>query len=163
MGAVTIKVTGGENMSRVLEQRERSLGTSPLLRMGFLEGATYPSDAKRHRRGGLHVATVAFWNEFGTATAPARPFFRTMVRQKSPGWGRSLARILSNNDYNGEKSLALMGVGISQQLQRSINSNIPPPNSPRTVARKGFAHTLIDSAVMLRSVDFQVLLGGGGQ
>jgi hypothetical protein len=159
MSVVTIKVQGGEKLEHALSQMAANAQPATL-RVGFLEGATYPADAKRHRKGGLHVATVAFWNEFGTRTAPPRPFFRTMIKKKSPGWGRSLARILQNNQYNSHKSMALMGVGISQQLQNSINSNIPPPNAPYTVAKKGFSRTLIDTGVMLRSVDFQVLLGG---
>jgi hypothetical protein len=84
-----------------------------------------------------------------------------MVERKSPRWGVSLGNILRANHYDAERSLALMGEGIKGQLQRSITEWTTPPNSPRTVARKGFNKPLIDTAVMLRSVDYQVVSGDG--
>lgn len=156
MAAVTLEVKGGAKMDRILTEMEAKLGSGALVRVGFLEGATYPATAKG--KGGLPVATVAFWNEFGTVRARPRPFFRQTIREKSPGWGASMARIVKQQNYNAEKTLALMGRGIQAQIQHSINM-WPPDNAPSTVAKKGFNHGLIDSAVMLRSVDFQVLLG----
>lgn len=155
MGVVNIDVKGGEQMTRILTDMERNLGSSAMLRVGFLEGAKYPAKVNKPA---LNVATVAFWNEFGTRTAPARPFFRNMVKAKSPGWGRSMARIAQQNNYNAEKTLRLMGIGIQAQLRQSINQ-WPADNAPRTVAKKGFNKGLIDTAQMLRSVDFHVLLG----
>jgi hypothetical protein len=158
--AITANVQGGSALARHLRDIEKRLGRGAHVRVGFLENATYPS----LKEGGasLHVAQVAFWNNFGTSRTPARPFFSDMVERKSPRWGVSLGNILRKTNYDAERSLALMGEGIKGQLQKSINDWSEPPNSPRTVARKGFNKPLIDTALMLRSVDYQVLDGVTG-
>lgn len=168
MAAVTLEVKGGAKMDRILTEMEAKLGSGALVRVGFLEGATYPSKAGKPA---LHVATVAFWQEYGTMRKigalglrrvqhiPPRPFFRTMIREKSPGWGRSMGRIAVQQNYNAEKTLSLMGRGIQAQLQHSINQWTSPPNADATIKKKGFDKPLIETALMLRSVDFQVLLG----
>jgi hypothetical protein len=155
--AITANIQGGGALERHLKEIEKRLGRGAHVRVGFLEGATYPAMAEGAK--GLPVATVAFWNEFGTRNAPERPYFRTMIERKSPRWGVSLGNLLRKNNYDAERSLALMGEGIKGQLQKSIVDWSEPPNSPRTVARKGFNKPLIDSALMLRSVDYQVLDG----
>lgn len=108
---------------------------------------------------GLKVAQVAFWNEFGTVRAPARPFFRTMIERKSGRWGNALGLALKKTDYNARNALSIMGEGIRGQLRHSINEWSSPPNSPRTVAVKGFNKPLIDTAVMIRSAEYQVIDG----
>jgi hypothetical protein len=157
--AITANITGGSALERHLREIEKRLGRGAHVRVGFIESATYPATKKGGKP--LPVAQVAFWDEFGTARSPERPFFRTMVERKSPRWGVSLGNILRANHYDAERSLALMGEGIKGQLQRSITEWTTPPNSPRTVARKGFNKPLIDTAVMLRSVDYQVVSGDG--
>src|SRR6185312_5578169 len=54
---VTIGLSGGEGMRKVLLDIQRKAGTGELLRLGFLEGATYPD--------GTPVAYIAAINEFG--------------------------------------------------------------------------------------------------
>lgn len=157
---ITANVSGGKALERHLREIEKRIGKGAHLRVGFLEDATYPSTTIGGKP--LHVAQVAFWNQFGTATTPARPFFTTMIERKSPRWGVSLGNLLRKTNYNAERALTLMGEGIKGQLVRSIVEWQSPPNSPRTIARKGFNKPLIDTALMVRSVDYQVL-GGDGQ
>lgn len=133
---------------------ERALGRGAHLRVGFLESATYPGETGKKK---LHVAQVAFWNIKGTIRTPARDFMGDMVRKKSPRWGASLGRILKRVNYDAEKALALMGEGISDQMRESIRNWQAPPNAPSTIAKKGFNKPLIETAVMLRSVDYQVV------
>lgn len=47
-----------------------------------------------------------------------------------------------------------MGDGIRGQLQTSIRDWTTPPNSPDTIAKKGFNKPLIDTSHMLNSVDY---------
>lgn len=160
MGAKTItaNVQGGKALERHLREIEKRIGEGSHLRVGFMEDATYPASS-----GGklLPVAQVAFWNQYGTANTPARPFFTTMIERKSPRWGVSLGNLLRRTNYNAERALSLMGEGIKGQLVRSIVEWMSPPNSPRTIARKGFNKPLIDTALMVRSVDYQVMTGQG--
>ena len=157
--SITANVTGGSALERHLREIERRLGRGAHVRVGFLESATYPSKGKTSKV--LPVAQVGFWNEFGTVTSSERPFMRTMVERKTPRWGVSLGNLLRANHYDAEKALALMGEGIKGQLVRSIAEWSAPPNAPRTVARKGFNKPLVETALMMRSVDYQVVAGDG--
>jgi len=153
MAGVSLELKGGANLARYLNGLASRVGNANV-RVGFLENADYPA---KFGKPALRVAQVAFWNEFGTSRIPARPFFRTMIRTKSSGWGPKLANVLKSTDYDGGRSMALMGQEIQGQLQERINQGFPPPNAPSTVAKKGFDHPLIDKAVMLRAVDFEVM------
>jgi hypothetical protein len=157
--AIQGSIEGGTALKRHLAAIAARLGDGAHLRVGFLESATYPAPEGGGKS--LPVAQVAFWNEFGTIRTPSRPFFRDMIEKKSPRWGVSLGNLLRKTNYDAEKALALMGEGISGQLRQSITNWSSPPNSPRTVARKGFNKPLIDSALMLRSVAYQVIDGDG--
>lgn len=176
--AITANMQGGSALERHLREIEKRLGRGAHVRVGFLENATYPAQAAEDKKTGfklrgknaaqrqarnessaLHVATVAAWNEWGTINSPERPFFRDMVERKSPRWGITLGNILRKNDYDSEHSLALMGELVKGQLVQSINNWSSPANADSTVAKKGFNKPLIDTAVMLRSVDYQVFNG----
>lgn len=103
----------------------------------------------------LHVAQVAFWNEYGTETAPARPFFRNMIRAESPEWGAALGNYLKSTEYDASRALSLMGVDITDELKTSINE-WPADNAPLTIAIKGFNKSLVHTNLMLRSTDYEV-------
>lgn len=105
--------------------RER-LHSASEVRVGFLEGATYPD--------GTPVAEVAALQNFGAPAAgiPARAFFSNMVAEKSPEWGDKFAKVLQAADYDAEKALALMGEGIAGQLRQAIVEMQSPANSPVT-------------------------------
>lgn len=117
---------GGAKLKAKLAEIAKRLEGKHELRVGFLEGATYPDT-------GTPVATVAWWLNYGTKTAPPRPFFTDMVRDKSDKWGDALARILQSNGYDVDKSLAIMGEGISAQLQAAIVDLDAPALSPITI------------------------------
>ena len=156
-----------------LQSRENG-GT---VRVGFLEGATYPAGSSesirkkyaakkkkgdtsplRESKGGTSVAMVAAIQNFGAPKRgiPPRPFFSNMVRDKSPEWPDALEQNLKDTGYNAQQSLSLMGEGIKGQLQQSIRDTTSPPNSQVTIDRKGFNSPLIDSGHMLNSVDYEV-------
>lgn len=144
----TLSFSGGEALQNHLKDLIDKASKVSVVKVGFLEGAVYPD--------GTSVAAVAAFNEFGTQTSPARPFFRSMVAEKSPNWGKSLGQVAKANDYDIEKTLALMGEGIASQLQQSIIKYSAVPLADSTTARKGFAKQLIDTAHMVNSVGYQV-------
>jgi hypothetical protein len=169
----------GGKATKYLKKLQRSLGAGKSLAVGFLESETYPGGTyhfSKKRLAGMSpearefaeflegkekfsgaVAQVAFWNEFGTKTSPARPFMRFTVSTKSPNWGKQLGEALIHTKYDVEAALALMGEGIQGQLRETITAWRDPPNSGVTAALKGKNKPLIDSGQMLRAVDFQVL------
>lgn len=148
----TIRLTGGDALDDFLNDLAGKIGAGKReVRVGFLEGATYPD--------GTPVATIAAIQNFGAPSRgiPPRPFFSNMIAAKSPAWGKSFVAILKNNDYDVTLSLGLLGQGIAGQLRQSIRDTNSPPLSPVTIAKKGFAKPLIDTAVMFQSIDTEVV------
>lgn len=160
------------------------MGQGGVVRVGYLEGSKYPFQDKKSKflkgvaklnsvgprkpgtgpRPGpqkqtltapMSVAQVGFWNEFGTATSPARPAIRMTVKAKAPSWGKRMAKLAKAVDYDNAKILGGMGEVIQGQIKQTINS-WPADNAPLTVALKGFNKGLIDSSVMVRAVDYEV-------
>lgn len=119
-------VKGGNKLKKKLAEIARKLGGRKQVRVGFLEGATYPD--------GTSVPMVAAIQEFGAPAVgiPPRPYFRTMVAEKEPGWGKATAACLKASGMDAKKALALMGEGISGQLRQSIEEFEAVPNSPVT-------------------------------
>ncbi len=144
---------GGARMRLFLEALAAKTGAASGVRVGFLENATYPATPTRSQ---LHVAQVAFWNEFGTVTAPARPFFRGMIRENQEHWGDDLGGYLKANDFDSDQAFGLMGVEIKDSLTNKI-ATWPADNAESTAKRKGFNHGLVDSSVMQNSTGFEVL------
>lgn len=142
--------------------------------VGFMGGATYPN--------GTPVASVAFWNEFGTkgrapkgiaphaeavaegerrepqlrGGSPPRPFFRNMIAAKSPEWADHLKQAFAAANGDGARALGLMGEEIQGDVEQSINELTVPPLAPSTIRRKGFAKPLIDTSLMVKSVTYKV-------
>lgn len=106
-------------------------------------------------RDGLPVAQVAFWNNFGTETAPPRPFFSNMIAETVPGMGPKMVEMVHEGSYNTKRVLTLAGTYLSDELVRRIK-DWPADNAPLTVAIKGFNKGLIDKGVMERNVDYVV-------
>lgn len=143
-------IRGGGKLTAFLDNMGRRLKTGTVVKVGFLEGATYPD--------GTPVALIAAIQNFGAPARgiPPRPFFSNMIRDKSPGWGDKLARVLEAVNYDGEKALALMGEGIAGQLRESIQQTNSPPLAEATIRAKGFEKPLVDTGHMLNSVDYEV-------
>jgi len=147
MATEVISVSGGGKMDDYLKSLLSKLDCGEL-QVGFMEGATYPD--------GTTVAQVAFWDEFGTQTSPARPFFRSMVSKESPTWGNKLAKLLKATGDDGERSLSILGEDIKGALEQSIIDTNTPPNAPSTISAKGFNKPLIDTSHMKNSITYKV-------
>jgi len=153
MAAVVLKVKGGAQMPAYLAALEEAVGSASGVRVGFLENATYPA---QKRQGVLYVATVAFWNEFGTSRSRARAFFRQMIARELGAWGEDLGKYLKAAGFNSARAFAVMGTTIKDALTYAIAS-WPGDNARTTIARKGFDHGLVDKGIMQRATDFEVL------
>jgi len=143
-------IKGGDKLSAKLRELSEKVRNPGTLQVGFLENATYPD--------GTSVAYVAAIQEFGAPAAGIlpRPYFRTMVAEKSPTWGKAIGDLLVNNDYDATRTLELTGQGVKGQLQQSIVDFDSVPLAPATVAAKGNDKQLVDTGHMLNSVDYRV-------
>lgn len=161
-------VIGGKRLTLALKSIEDKIVNAGVLRVGFLEGARYPetttkrfleavgSKAKPKIVAGISVAQAAFWNEYGTKRAPARPFFRSTIQKQSPTWGDRLGKAVKAMNYDGQKALALLGQSMRDDVESSIAQWTEPGNAPLTIKIKGFDKPLVDTGVMQRAVDYEV-------
>lgn len=144
-------LSGGDKLEKALAAIAQKAGAAGTLRVGFLEGSTYPD--------GTPVPLVAAINEYGKAGQPPRPFFRTMIAKRAPKWPEQLGKIAAAADFDMSTTLERMGQLMAGQLQKSIRDFTDPALSPVTIARKGFSKPLIDTGHMLNSVSYEVTTG----
>ena len=131
--ATVNKVIGGKKLALALGSLEKKITSGGVLRVGVLEKSRYPAGKKGES---LHVAQVAFWNEFGHKgrfPAPPRPFFRSMVASESGKWPAMMAQAFRANKMDGAKTLAFMGEEIDGALKQSIIDFTSPALSPTTL------------------------------
>jgi phage gpG-like protein len=147
------EIRGGQEFERHMTEIARMLGTGRGVRIGFLQGATYPD--------GTPVALIAAIHNWGAPRAgiPARPFFSSMVRDKSPEWPAAIAGLIRDNNYDARRVLQLTGEAIAGQLRQSVIDTNEPPLAPATIARKGFSKALVDTGHLLQSIDYEVQTG----
>jgi hypothetical protein len=145
-------LTGGDKLQAYLEGIARNLAPSggQTVRVGFLEGATYPN--------GTPVPLVAAVQEFGAPSRgiPPRPFFRNMIKQYAKTWSGDMATLLKAADFNAGTVLRQMGEVIAGELRQSIRDLTSPPLKPATIRRKGSSKPLVDTGHMLQSIDYEV-------
>lgn len=146
-------VKGGDKFAQTLAAMSRDVAKAESVDIGFLPDKTYPD--------GTPVALVAAVNEFGNQSyppkgTPPRPFFRGMIARESPHWGRDISELMKLNGYDTLTVLTKMGIKISEELQQSINDFVGIPLKQATIDAKGFDKQLIDTGVMVKSVDFVV-------
>jgi hypothetical protein len=149
---------GGDKLASRLKAIAEKLSQPKTLRVGFLEGATYPD--------GQSVAMVAALDEFGHQAPNGEmvgpwPFFRNMVHDESPSWAGKIARGMKANNYDVDKTLGQVGEDVKGALRQSIIDTNSPPLKPATIARKGFSTPLIHTSHMLNSVDSEIVSSSG--
>ena len=147
------EIRGGQEFEHRMTEIARMLGTGRGVRIGFLEGATYFD--------GKPVALIAAIQNWGAPRAgiPARPFFSSMIRDKSPEWPAAIAGLIRDNNYDARRVLHLTGEAIAGQLRQSIRDTNEPPLAPSTIKRKGFSKPLIEHGIMINAVDYEVQTG----
>jgi hypothetical protein len=136
-----------------LNRIEREL-TNKQLKVGFIDGATYPD--------GTPVSQVAFNNEYGVPEKrqPPRPFFRNAIADHQDEWkdaiGRGIRAGLPVNIV-----LEQIGALAASDVYTSITQLVDPPISSRTIRERQergnmSVKPLIDTKVMINSVSYEV-------
>lgn len=140
------QVSGGDKLDKALDEIARKLSKGGKVRVGFINGATYPD--------GTPVAMVAAIQNYGAPRAgiPPRPFFTNMVKEKSPGWPAAIEENLRETNYDVATTLSRLGQGIESQLQDSIINTFDPPLSPVTVMLRGMRKNNPDLKVTGKTV-----------
>lgn len=125
-----------------------------VVRVGILGTQKYPA---KDGKGDVSVAQAAYWNEYGTANIPARPFFRNTIAEKQDEWADSAASILQHTDGDVGRALALIGDDVKGDIVETIQNFGEPENAPSTVKKKGFNTPLIDTGDLWRAIKSEVV------
>lgn len=117
--------------------------------IGFPSGINYED--------GTSVAYVAAIQEFGAPAVgiPARPFMQPTVKEKKDTWVKIIEKQLPKvalGKMTAFDVLDLVGISAAADIQTKISSIYSPPNSPATIRAKGSSKPLIDTGLMLASV-----------
>lgn len=127
---------------------------SKQLKVGFIDGATYPD--------GTPVAMVAATNEYGRPenNHPPRPFFRNAIAEHESEWTDAIVRGIRAG-YPVDQVLEVSGAQIQGDVQESIAQLMAPPLAASTIAArksKGNNSTkpLVDTKVMIGDVNYEV-------
>ena len=105
------------------------------------------------------IVEYATYNEFGTATIPARPFVSSTADKQRDTWLAFMdkgveAAMLGKADL--QTVFGKLGLKMAGDIKKTINTLRIPPNKPSTVKRKGSNKPLIDSGSLLRSIRHEV-------
>ena len=118
--------------------------------VGWFEDQTYED--------GLPVAKVARWNEFGTkAGIPERPFMRRTMMEHEKEWIETLKTLVQreidkDKNIDIDKVLKKFGELVKGDIQQTILNGGFVKNSKATIKKKGFDMPLVDTGVMISSI-----------
>jgi hypothetical protein len=153
---VTVPVTDKDKGWSALAQQLQSLSGDVHVLVG-VQGAQ--ADAE-HPGAGATNAEVASWNEFGTSRIPARSFIRATIdihERRLLQLAAKLGRGVVSGAFAPGQALQLLGEEAVGLIKDRINSHIPPPNAPSTIARKGSSTPLIaHTGTLKNSVSYRV-------
>lgn len=154
MGSVSQTVKG--STLDVLRQIRRQVedGNS-FVKVGVL-GA---GPKNKPRESGPTNVELAIWHEYGTRTAPERPFLRSTMRANAAQYARFLGsniHLVFQKKRTVVQLLNALGSKAAADVKNTIRRGIPPPNAPETVRRKKSSKPLIDTGQLLNSITWLV-------
>ena len=142
------------------------------VKAGILKSAGKHDNSKK----GLSVATIAAYNEYGTATAPERPAFRASFAKNRKKYKKALGK-LGTKSFNSRSTLVGMnklGREAKKDIEKSIVSGSWVANAESTQKQKGRKFEIVDgvrkkgkstqrinrpliaSEQVLKSVDYEI-------
>lgn len=108
------------------------------------------------------TVNIAFYNEYGTDTIPARPFIASGIDGNRAWLKKELGKaIKAHVEFKMPllSNLAKVGMVLAGRVKSTGENWTTPPNAPSTIRRKGFNDPLKDTGKMLNSIGFQVFRG----
>lgn len=156
--AVTVKIEGGDKYKQFLAKMAEIAGG---VKAGILNNATTTD--------GKSIAEYAVYNEFGTYgrnKIPARPFMRTVAKEKPTQWIGEMVRHVRGRATDPaiwKQALGVAGESMKSDIKDSIQNGAWTPNAEATQEakkRKGKAeydHPLMDTGQMIAAVSYEVI------
>jgi hypothetical protein len=107
--------------------------------VGWFPSSVYPVDPEgflgKYQSGGDPVASIAFLQEFGSKTIPARPFMRPTIAKQSKHWG-VIVKNLIKPDAQAEDIIELVGLRMQGDIRKTITEITTPPLSEFTLEQR---------------------------
>lgn len=133
--------------------------------VGWLRGEQHKDKPGHSSKEPLTVAQIAAVQEFGSSdgTIPERAPLRSAMAEHEAELKKLTKKCVQkilDGKMNQTQALGLLAQRAQDWIKAKITSNIPPPNAPSTVAAKGSDRTLVDTAQMLNSVEWEIRKGG---
>jgi len=126
---------------------------SQTLRVGIL------ADAGAEDHGGISMADVATFHEFGTETIPQRSFIRGWFDEQEAS-NRAAIRTQYKRVLKGEltvdEAFGQLGALFVARIQQRIVDRIQPPLKAKTIQRKASDVPLVDTGQLKSSVTWEV-------
>ena len=116
---------GGDKFRQRLTELAKQAAMAKV-RVGIIEQANYEGS------DGESVAQVAFWNEYGTARTPARPFFRNTIAERKTEWAKLAGKFMQANGGDVRQSLSDLGQIAVDDIKETITNGNFAPNSEVT-------------------------------
>ena len=103
------------------------------------------------------IIQVAAVHEFGSPARniPERSFVRTSFDENFQAlqeFKKKQAALVIEGKQSALTGITKIGEWLTNKTKLKINSNVPPPLKPLTIARKHSSRTLIDTAQMINSI-----------
>lgn len=123
------------------------------------------SKSGKFNKGGRFVnkdkANFASWATIGahTVTIPERSFLRSSFDENVSKIQQDMnqqASLVMQGKSTVRRALGIVGIKHVDRVKMKISSNIQPPNSAATIAKKKSTKTLIDTGAMRNSVHYVV-------
>lgn len=134
MSKVSVDLSQLKSLQQALASADKET-----LQVGWFNSASYTNS--------LSVSQVAHWQEFGTKSAPPRPFFRPAIEDNKPKW-ISLVDSGANAVLEGRATMSQVFGGLGLMAEADIRNKIAgqhKPLSPVTLALrrlKNEGHTI---------------------
>lgn len=151
-----------------LYKQLRILENDPFVKVGLLAKS---GKHKGHNKGQkATVVQIGMYHEFGTAITPERSFIRKTHDEKRRSWEKETDFILfkiQTRRMTVKTGLAVLGLLLVKDVKNKIRNGDAswPPVTPERLKQKtvngkvGFK-TLIDTAQMLNSINYEVVIDG---
>jgi hypothetical protein len=143
-------------VEKVLKELEKELKQCKGVQVGWLESEM----ALDHDRNPTQdkQGEVALKLNFGSPEEriPPRPFLTNATSNKHTEYNRRM-KVLFDKEQSLQETAIQFGETVRNDIIKEIDSNVPPPNTPYTIAKKGSSHTLIDTGHMRNSIQVQIM------
>lgn len=141
-----------------LEKNCRTLNKRHI-RFGWYEGKKYPTSSGN---GGISIAQVAYWQEYGASNdgknIPSRPYFRQTINIIKGSYRNDIKKIFLTGLYGNDIDAGLnkLASSIVLDYHKTVAMQNHKKLSDYTISIKGHGYQMVDSGIMISNFKAKV-------